>query len=411
MKNIVLFPTIGLPIPAIKGGAIETLITTLIDQNEKEKKYKFIVISSNDSEAIKLQQNYKYTEFINVKSKPMDKFFLFLYKVCKRLTNSKIAPLWLNRENSRAFKQIKNREIDFCICEGGFYRDFYTISKHFGVKKMILHLHAEFAPDYYIERTFKKYIAISEFILKQWERRLNDKNVQIKILYNCIDQKRFLGNQNEIDVREKYGLHNKYVIAYIGRIIPEKGVLQLINAFSIANIKDSVLLIIGSYNFGKKMTSDYCEYVIKKSKNCKNVICTGYVNNDMLSAYLKGSNLVVMPSLVQEAAGLVAIESLLMGKKLLVTNSGGVIEYAPEKYSYHIEKDQYLDMREDSHISTELIMNTDWKSFEMELAKKIREIFENNCETKESASRFVRKFDEKEYLESFHTIIKEFIDE
>lgn len=45
MKTIVLFPTIDLPIPALKGGAIETLITTLIDQNELYGKYRFVVVS------------------------------------------------------------------------------------------------------------------------------------------------------------------------------------------------------------------------------------------------------------------------------------------------------------------------------------------------------------------------------
>ena len=45
MKTIILFPAIGLPIPSIKGGAVEARITDRIDQNEIHKLYNFVVIS------------------------------------------------------------------------------------------------------------------------------------------------------------------------------------------------------------------------------------------------------------------------------------------------------------------------------------------------------------------------------
>ena len=43
-KKICLILPGKLPVPNIKGGAIETLLTLLINQNEIERKVKFIVI-------------------------------------------------------------------------------------------------------------------------------------------------------------------------------------------------------------------------------------------------------------------------------------------------------------------------------------------------------------------------------
>ena len=43
MKTICFIAPYNYSIPAIQGGAIETLVQHLIEENEKEKKFKFIV--------------------------------------------------------------------------------------------------------------------------------------------------------------------------------------------------------------------------------------------------------------------------------------------------------------------------------------------------------------------------------
>ena len=53
-NTILLIPPSELPIPAVGGGAIEQLITSLLRINEKEGKVRFIVISKHDIEAEKI---------------------------------------------------------------------------------------------------------------------------------------------------------------------------------------------------------------------------------------------------------------------------------------------------------------------------------------------------------------------
>ena len=60
--KIMLVPSNVLPIPSVKGGAVEQLITSLLNVNEKEQRVKFYVISVNDEEA-KKANNYVSSEF------------------------------------------------------------------------------------------------------------------------------------------------------------------------------------------------------------------------------------------------------------------------------------------------------------------------------------------------------------
>lgn len=57
MKKIAIVTNGILPLPAVKGGGAETLVQQLLDENEKQQKYKFIVYSVLDKKAVQAQKN------------------------------------------------------------------------------------------------------------------------------------------------------------------------------------------------------------------------------------------------------------------------------------------------------------------------------------------------------------------
>ena len=90
MKKIALVLPEVYPIPAVKGGAIEELVTILIEQNEIEKKAKFIVFSMENEEARKIAKTYSETEVVYIpKTTIKDKVVNRLYRYLKPLVKGK----------------------------------------------------------------------------------------------------------------------------------------------------------------------------------------------------------------------------------------------------------------------------------------------------------------------------------
>ena len=58
MKKICFITQCALPIPTVKGGAVETLVEYLLDENEIDKNLKFTVYSIADKEAKKISKKY-----------------------------------------------------------------------------------------------------------------------------------------------------------------------------------------------------------------------------------------------------------------------------------------------------------------------------------------------------------------
>ena len=407
MKTIVLFPTIGLPIPSINGGAVEALITDLIDQNEIHQLYNFIVVSGWSEGIEEIQSKYKCSTFIVIKKRFYDDAFYFVYRAIKKLSKGKIAPLFLSSQNFRAFLQIKKLSFDYLICEGGYYRNFYDMSKTFGKDRMLCHLHSEFVPGDYFRKTFSGYIAISQFIKDRWEKRLQQVNTPTYVLRNCINIKKFLANKDCVDVRKKYSIpHDAFLIAYVGRIIPVKGVEQLVNAFLKCNIPNKHLMLIGSTNFGSPEISDYERRIQNMVKDHLDIItATGFVPNDRLSAYLSRADIIAMPTLSQEGAGLVAVEALATGVEFLVTHSGGVGEFARDGYCHKISKDEYFKHTISTDIEDKHVLETDWTEFENKLCQTIENIASRKIPRPKDAREYLNEFDCKQYYQNFNNII------
>ena len=62
--KIAIICSSGLPVPAVKGGAIETLVEIICKENELYKKLDIDVYSIHDQEAIARSKEYEKTNFI-----------------------------------------------------------------------------------------------------------------------------------------------------------------------------------------------------------------------------------------------------------------------------------------------------------------------------------------------------------
>lgn len=357
MKKIAIV-TVGLfPVPATQGGAVETLVTSLIKQNEIDKKAEFSVYSIFDKvaqeESKKLLQSKIY--FIKTPSviKKADRLIfkimsaIFPKKDCNQMR------YMLQRLHFliKCKQHILVQKYDNVVFENHPTILMLLKNSHFYKKykgKIIYHAHNEIDNVYgfskelkRVDRFFTVSEAISRSICDKWDI-LPQKCVVLK---NCIDTKRFNIEKNEqilVDIRSKYNIsEGEKVIVFAGRLVEEKGADILISVFNELNLQNTKLLIMGGISYTLDFRSEYKHKLIELSSNNKNIIFTGYIPYFDIQNYYKMAYLAVFPSVWFEPAGMTILEAMACGLPVITTRMGGIPEYT-QNAAILIEKDEKL---------------------------------------------------------------------
>lgn len=340
MKIAIVTPGF-LPVPAVFGGAIEVLIQEIIDGNEKGKKLLIDLFTiPND----KLNEfSYEKTRIIQVRTNKIDKIQSVIYnrvhmlisKVNKNEKGNYISPY-----SVRIKKMINKDSYDYIIVENNLT----VINTMKRKSNLIFHLHNDILGDdkplYQCKKMLEicnKVITISDFM----KRRLLSVNgsSNVKVLFNCINFDVF---KKELNIK-KTGIN----FFYSGRIVEEKGVLELLKAFSLicSEYSNVSLTIVGKSVFGNNLgLSSYEEKIKAESeKNKDKVNFTGFVEHNDIPNYLAKCDCVVIPTICEESFGVVALEAMAMEKAIISTISGGLPEVADNNCTIFINRDNLVE--------------------------------------------------------------------
>jgi glycosyltransferase involved in cell wall biosynthesis len=115
----------------------------------------------------------------------------------------------------------------------------------------------------------------------------------------------------------------KVTFAYVGRLVPEKGLPVLLAATSLLHREgfDFAVLLVGD---GPERA--LLEATIAQTDLTDVVHITGFLRGDALTQMLNGVGVVVMPSVWEETAGLAAIEHMMRGRLVIESKIGGLGE-------------------------------------------------------------------------------------
>jgi glycosyltransferase involved in cell wall biosynthesis len=119
-----------------------------------------------------------------------------------------------------------------------------------------------------------------------------DFSIENTKIFKCIQCSIDYSNLPTKDLREELGLENKKVILFLSRIVPDKGLDYLINAFALLETKSNVALLIGGEGPSKKE----CEILVKKL-NIKNIFFEGYIEDQ--ASYFKTCDIFVLPAICE----------------------------------------------------------------------------------------------------------------
>ena len=329
------------PVPDVAGGAIEHLMTQIIEENEKNPRFYFelYTISNKELNAYSLKythinqiKNFRKTFFIRAFSFILNSLFTvcrcnarfnyFGREVVRRLPTDTAFILIENDVN--IFKQIKQKMPKMPIVFH-LHNDFDTLGE---MQKSVRSMEyvADNASEIWTVSTYLKKHLFSAF------KNISDS--KIRVLENGIDRERFSATLNDTErasaFREKYGISDsQFVILYAGRILRQKGISELLLAVSLLpEDMDCVLVVAGDIHSVPRMYRKQLKKNLLKIK-CR-VVFTGYIPQYEIQDAYASADIVTIPSQCQEAFCLVALEASVQCKPIVASISGGMADVLDE---------------------------------------------------------------------------------
>lgn len=115
----------------------------------------------------------------------------------------------------------------------------------------------------------------------------------------------------------------KLCIAYVGRLVPEKGIPVLLEASKILQTEghEFEIRLMGDGSERPKL-----ENIIRTEKLESCTTITGFLTGPEFANALRDVTVVVLPSVWEETAGLAAIEQMMRGRLVIAADIGGLSE-------------------------------------------------------------------------------------
>lgn len=389
------------PVTNNMGGAIENLIETYLIENDKTFKDEITLYS------VKTAKSMQEKNFENTNIRVINKTTI-IYKV-KQILNLISSKFGRNYKGNTYIKEIirdlkKKNEINAydCIIVENIGK-FIPIIKRVTDSKVVLHLHNDYLNvdtenGENIVEACDNIWCVSEFICERVRKIIkngSEKN-KVKLLYNGIDlseMKKQLSKEEKENIKRQYNINNdEKVIIYTGRLMPEKGVKELIQAYiELSKEKnDIVLLIAGGARQINKNKNNFINKIHKLSKKTKSrVIFTGRIPYKQLYKIYSIADIQVVPSICEEAFGLTVVEGMNYEIPIIVTNSGGIPEI--------VHKDYELMVNRDLNIIQNLKDKMKYVLDNPEIAENITKEYPNK----------ISKFTNEEYSNNFNILMKQ----
>ncbi len=358
MKFICILSAGTLPVPPVKGGAVENLIDIVLKKNEIQKDAEFAVLSVYDSTAEAKSSEYKNAKFYFSRTplilKLLDKFVYSLAKITLNKKSNSFRCIFARLHYINFAKKILLKNNFDCVVAENHHSLFLVMKdKKISEKykdKFFYHAHNEPNGNFTCRKQIescKKILTVSDFISNCYKKTYPAGNAEYKVVRNGIDTALFsqkLAEEDRVALRAEFGIQaDDFLIIFAGRLNAEKGIDKLCEAFSKVDIPNAKLMIVGTNFFGSGSKSSFEKELAQILGNkISDVIFTGFVPYEKMWRCYAASDVAVLPSVWDDPAPLTNIEACVSSLPVITTKSGGVPEYSNTKSAILLDRDKNL---------------------------------------------------------------------
>ena len=188
--------------------------------------------------------------------------------------------------------------------------------------RLVLHLHnshlIEF-PQRVIEAIKADgYVFLSEFLERE-ARYVFPKLGSTHVTYSGADEEIFFPCAQAAGVKPPR-------VLYVGRLVPEKGVHVLVQALRLLHDRGVAIegVVLGGAGFGESAVTPYIQQLYREAP--PTLTFQPYCSGPALGQSFREADFFCVPSIWQEALGLVVLEALASGLPVVASRSGGIPE-------------------------------------------------------------------------------------
>jgi spore coat protein SA len=328
--KILMICTEKLPVPAVKGGAIQTYIDGV--SSSLSKKHELTILGSSDP-SLPMDEKVNNVRYVRTPGGLLEDY----------------------RDGVRQFLQSEPDSFDL-IHIFNRPRLVLAVRECAPNARIVLSMHNDMFKREKIEpeeaaaaiEQLDKIITISNYIGTAITDLFPQAAPKIQTIYSGVDINRFAPPHSKDArdmrqaIRNEHNLEGKKVILFAGRLSKNKGADVLVQAMPevIKKHPDTALVIVGSKWFSVNEVSDYVAYVRALASRLPiPVVNTGFIAPSEIQKWFAAADVFVCPSQWEEPLARVHYEAMASGLPVITTKRGGNPEViTPNENGFVVEQ-------------------------------------------------------------------------
>jgi spore coat protein SA len=320
-----------LPVPPVKGGAVEHWVYEVVNRLNHHQ-FEVTVFSRPSGIA-----NNNEVSYVGIDWTTTERLFFWI--------KSRVS--WCNPVRYLAKIQnvfsygwrVANRLSDFDTIVVHNEPNILLFIKKQAHQTLMLHMHNDHLTHVAFRWLYRfalnkvdRVVCVSQYIQDNATQYFPKHVHKFEVMINATDPEVFkpYGEDAKSHVRALVDFDNRCnYLLYVGRLTPEKGVDVLIAAFQQVLLKkpNSRLIIAGSSFFEGAVKTQYQQKLVELAEPIHHAIhFTGFIPHEQLKYLYAAVDVIVLPSVWQDPCPLVVLEAMASGTCLVASRVGGVPE-------------------------------------------------------------------------------------